>query len=520
MSATYNYWLHLIGTPAFRLPLSLLAASLASFTALYLTSRERMTRLRTGIGGLVVGNSIAAIRSIGMVAIHGCDRAPSVIRAPLRAARGQVTGVAGEVREIRQRKREQALQERERTYHSMFDQALVGMFKVGPDGHLLEGNPVMASVLGYAGPEELLAMISGPLWTQAVSRERHDELMALVQAAGHVRSFELEVFRKDGSTVWISANVRAEYVHGAPIGFMGSFEDITERRLVREQSLQSQKLESVGQLAAGIAHEINTPVQYIGDNLRFLADGFAELMALNVGYARLLAAAQRMEATPQMLQEMAQMVAKADVTYLLAEIPKALEQTLEGVSRVSALVGAMKEFSHPGTGEKIILNLNRAIENTVTVARNEWKYVADMKMDLDSTLPLVSCFPGEFNQVILNLIVNAAHAIEDVAARGRTEKGLITIRTRSLAGWVEVRISDTGGGIPETVRPRIFDPFFTTKGIGRGTGQGLAIARSVVVDKHQGTIECETEDGRGTSFIIRLPWEAAAQSPLPDVGAA
>jgi signal transduction histidine kinase len=139
---------------------------------------------------------------------------------------------------------------------------------------------------------------------------------------------------------------------------------------------------------------------------------------------------------------------------------------------------------------------------------------------LDSTLPLVSCFPGEFNQVILNLIVNAAHAIEDVAARGRTEKGLITIRTRSLAGWVEVRISDTGGGIPETVRPRIFDPFFTTKGIGRGTGQGLAIARSVVVDKHQGTIECETEDGRGTSFIIRLPWEAAAQSPLPDVGAA
>lgn len=151
------------------------------------------------------------------------------------------------------------------------------------------------------------------------------------------------------------------------------------------------------------------------------------------------------------------------------------------------------------------MNLNRAIENTITVARNEWKYVADMRMELDSALPLVSCLPGEFNQVVLNLIVNAAHAIQDVAGREGTEKGVITIRTRPLTDWVEVKISDTGGGIPQAVRTRIFDPFFTTKTIGRGTGQGLAIARSVVVDRHQGTIEFETELGHGTSFIIRLP---------------
>jgi PAS domain S-box-containing protein len=490
---------------ALRLPLSLLAAILPSFGVLFETGRERRTLLRT-VGNPVMGNGVVAVRSMGRAAIYGYDRELCFIQPPPRPKR-QICACRGEG----------TLRGTEQTYRSMFNQALVGMFRIGPDGRLLEGNPVMASVLGYASPEELMAMITRPLWTRAVSRKRHSELRAALKAAGHVRSFEMEVFRKDGSTVWISANVRAEYLHGAALGFMGSFEDITERRLVREQSLQSQKLESVGQLAAGIAHEINTPVQYIGDNIRFLADSFAELINLNVGYARLLAAAQRNEVTPQMVEEMAQMVAGADMAYLLAEIPRALEQTSDGVSRVSALVGAMKEFSHPGTGEKVPLNLNRAIENTITVARNEWKYVADMKMEFDSALPLVSCHPGEFNQVVLNLIVNAAHAIEDVA--GQEGTGVITIQTRRLTDWVEVKISDTGGGIPENVRSRIFDPFFTTKTIGRGTGQGLAIARSVVVDKHQGTIEFETEVGHGTSFIIRLPC-AGAPSRSPNEAAA
>jgi signal transduction histidine kinase len=297
------------------------------------------------------------------------------------------------------------------------------------------------------------------------------------------------------------------------------FEDITERKQLREQLLQAQKLESVGQLAAGIAHEINTPIQYVGDNVRFLQETFAELVALNAAYARLLAAAAAMDPAPQILEEVSLAVGKIDVDYLFEEIPKAIDQTLEGISRVATLVGAMKEFSHPGTGEKVPLNLNHAIECTIQVARNEWKYVADVKMNLDSDLPLVSCLPGEFNQVILNLIVNAAHAIEDVAAKGGPEKGLITIGTRSLTGWAEVRIEDTGGGIPEKIRSRIFDPFFTTKEVGKGTGQGLAIARSVVVDKHQGTIDVETQEGKGTAFIIRLPYEAVP-SPSPDLAVA
>ena len=289
------------------------------------------------------------------------------------------------------------------------------------------------------------------------------------------------------------------------VGYDGMFEDITERRILREQLLQAQKLESVGQLAAGIAHEINTPVQYIGDNVRFLRDSFDSLVTLNGMYHLLLERACDGTLNAALLEQVSAAVQKADVDYILEEIPKAFTQTLEGVSRVAGLVGAMKEFSHPGTGEKVPLNLNHAIENTVTVTRNEWKYVAEMKLDLEADLPLVSCLPGAFNQVILNLIINAAHAIADVVQAGTITKGLISIETRSIGAGVEIRIQDNGGGIPEAIRTRIFDPFFTTKEIGKGTGQGLAIARSVVVDKHQGSIDIETEAGRGTTFVIRLP---------------
>jgi signal transduction histidine kinase len=180
----------------------------------------------------------------------------------------------------------------------------------------------------------------------------------------------------------------------------------------------------------------------------------------------------------------------------------------------------MKDFSHPGTKEKIPLDLNHAIESTITVARSEWKYVANLETEFDRSLPLISCEPGGFNQVILNLIVNAAHAIADVVGKESSERGKIKVQTRNCGDWVEIRIQDTGSGIPEEVRSRIFDPFFTTKEIGKGTGQGLAIARSVIVDKHDGSIHFETEEGKGTTFIIRLPCDgkALAAKEVPAIG--
>jgi signal transduction histidine kinase len=286
--------------------------------------------------------------------------------------------------------------------------------------------------------------------------------------------------------------------------------DITNRRTMEAQLREAQKLESIGQLAAGIAHEINTPTQYIGDNVRFLKDAFQDLKNLMANYERLLLAAQGNGPPGEDAEGISATIDKSDLGFLIEEIPKAIDQSLEGVTRVSAIVGAMKEFSHPGTTDKTPLDMNHAIQSTITVSRNEWKYVADMETDFDPSLPLVSCLPGEINQVILNLIVNAAHAIGDVARQGGRQRGTITVRTRRCAEWAEIRIEDTGTGIPVEARTRVFDPFFTTKEVGKGTGQGLAIARSVVVGKHGGSLHFETEEGKGTAFIIRLPYDGKA----------
>lgn len=281
--------------------------------------------------------------------------------------------------------------------------------------------------------------------------------------------------------------------------------DIRERKKLEIELRHAQKLESVGRLAAGIAHEINTPTQYIGDNVRFLKDAFTGLRDLLAHYERLLAAAKNHAILPETLAEISAEVERADSAYLLEEIPQAIQQTLEGVGRVSTLVSAMREFSHPGGKEKMALDLNKTIEASIAVTRNEWKYVADLETDFDSSLPLVPCLSGEFSQVILNLIVNAGQAIADVRGPESRGMGKITVRTRKCQDWAEIRIEDTGTGIPENIRGRIFDPFFTTKEVGKGTGQGLAIARSVVVDKLGGSIHFETEMGKGTVFIIRLP---------------
>jgi signal transduction histidine kinase len=283
-----------------------------------------------------------------------------------------------------------------------------------------------------------------------------------------------------------------------------------ERQIMEEQLRQSQKLESIGQLAAGIAHEINTPMQYIGDNTRFIKESFDPITRVFKIQAELLAAAKTNTVTPELLARNEATVAASDLNYLCEEIPSALNQTLEGVERVSKIVRAMKEFSHPGGKEKQPSNLNKAIESTVTVAHNEWKYVADLKMELEPDLPLVPCFLGEFNQCILNLVVNAAHAIADVINGQPGTKGLITLRTRRDNDHVEVRVTDTGTGIPEAARGKIFEPFFTTKEVGKGTGQGLSIIYSNIVKKHGGTVSFETECGKGTSFILRLPMITAA----------
>ena len=278
-----------------------------------------------------------------------------------------------------------------------------------------------------------------------------------------------------------------------------------ERKLLEIQLMQAQKLEAIGRLAAGIAHEINTPTQFVGDNTRFLQESFSDLLRLLEKYGRLLAVAKSGAVPPELIEEIESLAQGADVEHLTDEIPKAIRQSLEGIERVAKIVHAMREFSHPGPVERTPSDINKAIESTITVSRNEWKYVAEMVTDLAPDLPPVLCIPAYFNEVILNLIVNAAQALAGVVGDGSNGKGRITVRTLRDGDWAEVRIADTGPGIPEEVRTRIFDPFVTTKEAGNGTGQGLAIARAIIVEKHGGAITFETESGKGTTFIVRLP---------------
>jgi C4-dicarboxylate-specific signal transduction histidine kinase len=272
----------------------------------------------------------------------------------------------------------------------------------------------------------------------------------------------------------------------------------SERRMQAELQ-QAQKLEAVGRLASGIAHEINTPIQYIGDNTRFLEEAFGAICELLRLHRQALEASTLPDAARQ---ELVVACEHAELEYLLEQGPKSIARTLEGLQRVATIVRAMKEFAHPDQKEMVATDLNRALLATLEVTRNEYKYVAEVETDLGE-LPRVTCHAGDVNQVFLNIVVNAAHAVEDVV-RGTHRRGTIGVQTRREGDSVVVAISDTGAGIPAAVRDRVFDPFFTTKEVGRGSGQGLSIARSVVVN-HQGALTFETREGEGTTFFIRLP---------------
>jgi PAS domain S-box-containing protein len=434
-------------------------------------------------------------------------------KVPLRDSQGQVIGIAGVGHDISLRKKmENELRQAEQKYRGIFDSSIIGIFQSTPDGRVLSVNPAVAHIYGYDSPEEMMASVADIGRDTYVDSNRRVEFKVLMEKNGEVQNFESEALRKDGSKFWVTLSAVAICENGVVVRYEGMIQDITERILLRGQLLQAQKLESVGQLAAGIAHEINTPTQYIGDNVRFLKDAFQDLKSLLDNYERLLSAAKGNALSSETVQEIGEAVERVDVGYLLDEIPKAIDQTLEGVTRVATIVGAMKEFSHPDVKEKVPLDLNHAINSTITVARNEWKYVAEMETEFDTSLPPIPCLPGEINQVILNLIVNAAHAIADVARNGGPAMGKIKVQTLDCLEWVEIRIQDSGTGIPEKVQSRIFDPFFTTKEIGKGTGQGLAIARSVIINKHGGSIRFETEEGKGTTFIIRLPYNDPALS--------
>ncbi|MBU0945399.1 MAG: PAS domain-containing protein [Proteobacteria bacterium] len=331
---------------------------------------------------------------------------------------------------------------------------------------------------------------------------------ALEDGSSHHVSGDI-FWNKEGTSFsvdYIACSTRNEQneVNGAVL----TFRNLTEMRLQEANRIHGMKLESIGELSAGIAHEINTPMQFVGGNLAFLQEGFDDLLTLFNRYKTFRQSVAQEEKFTAACEELLEFEEEIDVDYLKEEVPTAFSQTQEGVDRVIKLVQGLKGFAHSDSNHaKQAMDINTIIENTLVVSRNEYKYVADIETHFN-TIPMIMVYPGDIGQVILNLIVNAAHAIGDATAESE-EKGCIRIETCQQGNEIVITITDTGTGIPDSVKNRIFDPFFTTKEVGKGSGQGLAIARTIIHDKHQGTLACTSTSSKGTTFSIRLPAESS-----------
>jgi signal transduction histidine kinase/HAMP domain-containing protein len=340
-------------------------------------------------------------------------------------------------------------------------------------------------------------------WQSRVPPENLAEVIAALEktvADGSEQAVEFSLQRADQRPMLIRILIGA--ASGDPVATLRGFMfDVTKRSELEAELRQAQKLESVGRLASGIAHEINTPVQFVSDSVHFVRTSFGEVVTLLASY-RALGGGAGVEDSTVALSALAQVEEDIDLEYLIENVPKALERAIDGLDRVATIVRSMKAFGHPDQREKTTADLNGALANTLLIARHEYKEVADVETDFGN-VPPVWCLIGELNQAFLNIIVNAAHAITDSAKGG--DRGRIRIVTRQEGEDAVVEISDTGGGIPEAIRPRIFDPFFTTKEVGRGTGQGLAIARRSVIERHGGSLTFDTTMGQGTTFVIRIP---------------
>jgi two-component system, NtrC family, sensor kinase len=494
----------LFANPATGQLLALPTAKLIGRNVLDFVLPENHSRLKTEAASRQAG--VHSTYELDLMSANGQVRSVIVTATPQFDRRHKFHGTLAIFRDISERKQ---AEKKLRLQTAVMEAAANGVLITDPAGIIIWANPALTRLTGYTS-EEIIGRSPAVLKSGVHNKDFYDAMWQTIQS-GKVWYGELVNRRKDGTHYFEEMTITPVLDKNGQIeNFVAIKQDISRRKHIELEGQRleiqlrhAQKLESIGQLAAGIAHEINTPTQFIGDNLSFMKEVFNDLLQLLRQFNQLLVAARGQSFAKGLTEEIDKTIQGINLADLEKEIPQSITQALSGVKRVAKIVQAMKDFSHPGTESKMPVDLNRAIESTLTVCRNEWKYVAELRTDFDPTLPPVSCLPGEFNQVILNIVVNAAHAIADKL--GGKGLGIIGVKTRHKGDKVEIRISDTGTGIPEAARGRIFDPFFTTKEVGKGTGQGLAIARSVVVDKHQGEIFFETELGKGTTFVIRLP---------------
>ncbi len=423
------------------------------------------------------------------------------------------------VRDVTQQKlAETELRESQEQFKSLISN-IPGIFyrcKFGRTWTLLYISPEIETLSGYP-PEDFIEEKGRTLGSVIHPDDVSRVIQSIKSAIDTDSPWELEyrIVHKEGTVRWVRETGRAMVYNINSLRQLyldGFILDVTERKRLEEERVEMQsrllhvgKLEAVGQLAAGVAHEINTPIQFIGDNTTFVLDSVGPLFTLIDAYERL---PQESEST-HAIHDLARQI---DLPFLKDEIPKALQESLDGIQRVKRIVGAMREFARQDAQGKTMSDINAGIRSTITICQSEWKQVAEIQLDLAPDLPAVPCHPGEINQVLVNLIVNAAHAISEVIHSNTPHAGLILIRTRLHPDHITIQVEDNGSGIPEKIRSRLFEPFFTTKEIGKGTGQGLYLSRNIILKGHGGSISFETKTGTGTIFTVSLPLQ---DSPHP-----
>ena len=400
----------------------------------------------------------------------------------------------------RHRQSQEAKSRSDQLFRSIAENSADLIAVVDQSGHRIYNNPAYERLLGYTA-EELKSTVS-------FQQIHPDDRAAVTQAAqraletGVGQTVEYRMQRKDGT--YITLESHGSFIRdskGEIQAFVISARDVSARRM----AMQTEKLSAIGQLAAGIAHELNTPVQYISDNITFIGESWSQVeSAIPLSVAPVHAAAAAASSSSD-ASVTAGAASSADWEWLRQEVPRAIAQSREGIRRMSKILGAMRRFSHTGGGEREHVDLNEALDATLTVVQNQIKHLSDVETDYQPDLPRVECYSDELNQVFLNLIVNAAHAIRDASAGQGRPRGNLTIRTRQVGDMVQIEVQDNGTGIPLHARAHVFDPFFTTKKVGEGTGQGLSICHDIVVHKHHGKIWFDTEIDRGTTFFVTVP---------------
>jgi PAS domain S-box-containing protein len=414
-----------------------------------------------------------------------------------------------------------ALQDRE-LLHALLETVPEAIYFKDHHSRFLQVSRAMATKGGSQEPANLLGLTDFDRFTIDHAQPAYEAEQQIMSNGEPLLNLEEKETWPDGRVTWVSTSkFPLRDRDGSIVGTFGISRDITQlkkdeaSRREMETTLQlAQRLESIGRLAAGIAHEINTPTQFITDNTHFLGDAFRQLEQTIAAYRTLGKQAAAHPDFAAAAEDAAAVDEKGETSYHLGEIPRTLTQSLEGLSRVARIVRSLKEFSHPQNANRIQADLNRAIETAIAVSRHEWKYVAEIVTDLAPDLPTVPCVVDTFNQVMLNLLVNGAHAITTALKQTGATKGTITIRTRREERHVLIEVQDTGTGIAPEHRSKIFSPFFTTKEMGKGTGQGLAIVHTVIVSQHGGTVDFDTEIGKGTTFRLRLPLLAPPLQPI------